>query len=235
MTLNMSNYDSSHYTEVIGGETYDIWSIQLNNYSGSNDLNIVVDNLKNLGNPAHKKQVRIYISGNLNMSGNASIQAVDGNSKPNRITGSTAQELEQISALRIIGGSASGTQPTSQNWSFQGTTCTMGMIHAPVATLTYSGGGNGCGNAGGEKAIDLNKVSGVSGSFGNTTPNHFGAMWVGGLVPNNSNALAFFENTRLSELLALEFGSTNFVGGGGSSSSVNMGATILSMTRQAVN
>ncbi|MGY6528368.1 MAG: hypothetical protein ACXITR_00420 [Cyanobacterium sp.] len=130
------------------------------------------------------------------------------------------------------------TQPTSLTWNFKGTTCTMGLIHAPMATINYSGGGNGCGASGGENPVTLNNVFGVTGSpFGGSTatPNHFGSMWVNSLTPNNSNAMALYENKTLSLILAKEYGSTYFLGDTKNQLfDVDMGDRILSLTRLPV-
>jgi hypothetical protein len=133
-------------------------------------------------------QYRVYISGNIDQTGNDDVGINSG-------AGPAAAQI------RIFGGQADVTGTTSngtisyptnpQSWEFGGNACTTGFIWAPYADIGVSGGGNGC--------------SGLNSPYKNT--NFFGGIWAKsfGIVGNDSNAGIFYEQPGTMNIMTLEF------------------------------
>jgi hypothetical protein len=121
-------------------------------------------------------KVIFYVSGNIDQAGNDDIRPSSDAPKPGQI--------------RIYGGFANGTMPSSQTFLLSGNACVMAFIHAPKADVGINGGGNGCSTL-------PNPMQGT---------NIYGGVWANSynVVGNPSNSSIFYEQPGLMTVLADE-------------------------------
>jgi hypothetical protein len=121
-------------------------------------------------------QYKVFVSGNIDISGNDGIGLVPTKKGPVE-----PQPLQ----VQLIGNNNS-TTPT--NWNFGGTFCNTAFIHAPNTTITFNGGGNGC-----AEMRDEFKP--------NNSPNFFGVVWANEILAGDSNSVSFYEQEGVINLL----------------------------------
>lgn len=132
-------------------------------------------------------QYKVYVSGNINISGNDGIGLIPTKSGP----------VEPLPLqIQIFGNNTSKT-----NWNFGGTFCNTAFLHAPNTTITFNGGGNGC--------------AGMRPDFKpNNSPNFYGVVWANEILAGNSNSVAFYEQEGVLEKIdnSLSMVNQNYIG-----------------------
>jgi hypothetical protein len=149
--------------------------------------NINKSSLLFVDNPNY--QYMVFVSGNIDISGNGGIGLVPTKKGPVE-----PQPLQ----VQLIGNNNS---TTPSNWNFGGTFCNTAFIHAPYTTITFNGGGNGC--------------AGMRPDFKpNNSPNFFGVVWANEILTGNSNSVAFYEQEGALEKLdnSLSNVNQNYIG-----------------------
>ncbi|MGI0482127.1 hypothetical protein ACN4EE_15245 [Geminocystis sp. CENA526] len=146
-------------------------------------------------------QFRVYVSGNINYSGNngIGIETV-GTGNPPPIAPTPGQ-------IRLFGGFANGNPPsTTQTWNFGGTFCQTAFLHAPNSNVTFNGGGAGCSGMTVPNPTGTGTITFPS----NNAPNFYGAVWVNQFLAGSTNSTYFYEQPGIMTVLTSSYGAGAF-------------------------